>query len=54
MIKSCHYLADNFEDDFMSTAGDVDHTFSGQTSSVETTSMMSDVGLNISQLYIIL
>ena len=51
---NCHYLADNFEDEFMSAASDTDLEFPGQMISVETTSMMSDVRLNISQLHILL
>ena len=38
----------------MSTAGESGLTFSGQMSAVETASMMSGVGLNISQLHIFL
>ena len=44
VIISCHYLANNFEDEFMSVAGDVGFNFSGQMSFVDTVSIMSDVG----------
>ena len=51
-INVYRYLGQNYEDECISTTGDSDLTFSGQISAVETTSMMSDVGLNISQLRI--
>ena len=47
-------LAENYEDEFIAAAGDSGLTFSGQMSAVETASMMSDVGLDISQLRILL
>ena len=47
-INVCHYLAENCEDEFIAAASDSSLRFSGQTSAVETTSMMSDVDLNIS------
>ena len=50
----CRDLADNYEDEFISTAGDSGLTLSGQMSAVETESLISDVGLNISQLRILL
>ena len=53
-INLCRYLAENCEDEFISTAGDSSLTFSGQMSVVETASLMSDGGLNISQLRILL
>ena len=53
-INLCRYLAENYEEEFISAAGDSGLTFSGQMSAVETASMMSDVGLNISQLRILL
>ena len=53
-INLCRYLADNYEDGFISAAGDSDLTFSGQMSVVETSSLMSDVGFNISQLRVLL
>ena len=53
-INLCRYLADNYEDKFIIAASDSGLTFSGQMSAVETASMMSNVGLNISQLHIIL
>ena len=48
------YLPENCENEFIAVAGDSGLTFSGQISAVETASMMSDVGLNISQLRILL
>ena len=53
-INLCYYLADNYEDEYISTASDSGLTFSGQMSAVETASFMSDVGLNIFQLRILL
>ena len=53
-INLCHYLAENYEDEFISAAGDSDLTFSGQMSAIETSSLMSDVGFNISQLRVLL
>ena len=53
-INVCRYLAENYEDEFISTASDSGLIFSGQMSAVETASLMSDVGLNISQLRILL
>ena len=49
-MNLCRYLADNYEDKFIAAAGDSGLTLSDQKSTVETTSMMSDVSLNISQL----
>ena len=40
--------------EFITTAGDSGLTFSGQMSAVEIVSMMIDVGLDISQLRILL
>ena len=53
-INLCRYLAENYEDEYISATGDSGLTFSGQISVVETASLMSDVGLNISQLRILL
>ena len=47
-INVYRYLAENCENEFIAVAGDSGLTFSGQISTVETASMMSDVGLNIS------
>ena len=44
------YLAENYEDEFIATAGNSGLIFSGQMPAIETASMLSDVGLNISQL----
>ena len=38
-IILCRYLADNYEDELISTAGDSGLTFSGQMSAVETASL---------------
>ena len=50
----CRCLVENYEEEFITAADDSGLTFSGQMSTVETASMMSDVGLNIHQLRIIL
>ena len=49
-INVCRYLAENYEDEFITAAGDSGLILSAQMSAVETASMMSDVGLNISQI----
>ena len=53
-INVCRYPAENYEDKFTTAAADSCLPFSGQMSAVETASMMSDDGLNISQLRILL
>ena len=53
-INLCCCLAENCEDEFITTTGDSCLTFSSQTSAVENASEMSDVGLNISQLRILI
>ena len=53
-INLCRYLAENYEDEFISAAGDSGLTFSGQMLAIVTTSLMSDIGLIISQLHILL
>ena len=40
-INLCRYLAENYEDEFISATGDSGLTFSGQISAVETASLMS-------------
>ena len=40
-IHLCRYLAENYEEEFISAAGDSGLTFSGQMSAVETASSMS-------------
>ena len=47
-INLCRYLAENYEDKFITAAGDSGLLFSSQMSAVETASLMSDVCLNIS------
>ena len=54
LINLCYYIAEYYEDEFLSVAGDSCLTFSGSISAIETTSMMNDVGINISQLRILL
>ena len=46
IVNVCLYLADTYEDDFISAASNY-----GQMSVVETTSMINDVGLNISYIF---
>ena len=52
-INLCCYLVENYEDEFISTTSGSCLTFFGQMLVVETASMMSDVGLIISQLRIL-
>ena len=54
IINLQHYLAENYEDEFISATDDSDLILSNQMSAVKTTSMVSGVGLNISQLRILL
>ena len=53
-IHLCRCLAENYEDEFITAAGDSSLTFSGQMTGVETVSMMSNTGLNIYQFRILL
>ena len=53
-IHLCRYIVENYEDGCITTAGDSGLTFSGQMSAVKIASMMSDIGLHISQLRILL
>ena len=53
-IHVCCYLTEDYEDEFKAAAGYSGLKFSSQISAVEIGSMMSDVGLNISQLRILL
>ena len=53
-INLCRCLVENYEDEFIAVGGDSGLTFSGQVSAVEIASMTSDIGLNISQLRILL
>ena len=48
IIHLYHYLAETYEDDFISATSDSGLTFSSQISAVETSSMMIDIRLNIS------
>ena len=54
LINLCNYIAEFYEEKYISTAGDSGLTFSGSMSTIETTSVMNDVGINISQLRILL
>ena len=54
MINLCHCIAEYYEDEFVSAAGDSGLTLSGSMCAIETTSMMNDFGINISQLHILL
>ena len=49
IIHLCCYLTETYEEEYISTTGNSGLTFSGQMLAVETVSMMSNVGLNISQ-----
>ena len=53
-MNLCHYIAECYENDFVSATGDSGLTFSSSMSTIETASMMNDVGIHISQLRIIL
>ena len=54
MINLCHYIAECYEDELVSAVGDSGLTFPGSMSVIETTSMINDFGINISQLRILL
>ena len=54
LINVCHCIAEYYEDEFVSAAGDTGLIFSGSISPIETTSMINDSGINISQLRILL
>ena len=54
LINVCHYIAEFYEDEFVSAAVDSGLTFSGSMSTIRTASMMNDVGVNISRLRILL
>ena len=54
LITLCHYIAEYYKDAFLSAAGDSGLTFSGSMSIIDTASMMNDIGINISQLRILL
>ena len=54
LINLCHYIAEYYEDEFVWAAGDSGLTFSGSISTIENASMMNGVGINISQLCILL
>ena len=52
--KSCHYIAEFYEEEYISAAGDSGLTFSDSMSVIESTSMINDIGINISQSRILL
>ena len=54
LINVCHYIAEFYEEEYISAAGDSGLTFSSSMSAVKTASMMNDIGINISQLRILL
>ena len=54
LINLCHYIAEYYKDEFVSAASDPGLTFSGVMSAIETASMMNNVGINFSQLRILL
>ena len=54
LINVCHYIAEFYEEEYITVAGDSGLTFSGFMSDIETASMMNDVGINISQLRILI
>ena len=54
IINLCRYLIKNYEEEFITATGYSGLTFSGQMSAIKTASLMRDVGLNISQLRILL
>ena len=49
MINLCCYLAENYEDEFITATGDSCLTFSSQISAIKTNSITSDVDLSIYQ-----
>ena len=51
LINLCHYIAECYEDEFVLATDDSDLTISGSMSTIETASMINDVGINISQLH---
>ena len=53
-INLCCHIIENYEEEFISAAGDSALIFSGQISVVETASIMNGAGLKISQLCIFL
>ena len=54
LINVCHYIAECCEDEFVSAAGGSGLTFSSSMPTIETISMTNDIGINISQLRILL
>ena len=54
IIHLCHYFAETYEEESISTTGDSSCAFSGQISAVETASIMINVDIDISQLSFLL
>ena len=54
LINVCYYFVECYKDEFISAGGGCGLTFSGQIFTIETASMMDDVGVNISQFHILL
>lgn len=48
LINAYYYSTDNFKNEIISAAGDAGLTFSGKTTTLETSSMMRDAELHIS------
>ena len=53
LINLCHYIPVYYEDGFISAVGDSGLIFSDEMTTIETTSIMNDVGINILQLRIL-
>ena len=53
-IHLCRCIAESYEDKFITASSDTSLTFSDQMPGVETTSMMSNAGINIYQFRILL
>ena len=54
LINLCHYITKYCEDEFVSPAGGSGLTFSGSMSAIKTASMNNVIGINVSQLRILL
>ena len=54
LINLCHYIAEYYKDQFVSATSDSGLTLSSLMSTIDITSILNDVGINISQLRILL
>ena len=54
LINLCHYIAEYYEDKFISAASDSSLTFSSRMTIIENASTINDFSINISQLCILL